>query len=651
MVLFKGITVPVQAEERFKQQYQVLEGINRIYRSALECRMEEELIQICLAVAEEVTGSTSALSGEVNAAGRLDHVYISSSGWAACALGVRAELGRLPTGLKMRGIYERVLLDGKPILTNDLASRPVSRGIPKGHPPIRAFLGVPLLEQGRTVGLLSVANRAGGYREADLSALEAVSESMVRVLQRWRADQRLTGDLAAMTRLHSISMRHDDRLDTLLEAILDAALAITGADKGFVQLCEPDTGALRLVAHRGFNRSGLDRFSAAYSSRSACGEAICQKERVIVADVAAGTDWCDSAVREAALAAGINAYQSTPLIGRSGRLVGLISTHWRAPCTPDGHLLRRVDLLARQAADLIEQKRSEEALQASRRRCRTLAAKFRLANRRKEKFLGTLSHEMRNPLASIMLCLSMLDRVTPGGEQHQRTREIMGRQAAQLSRLVDDLLDVTRIIRNKMVLHKGQVELNELVRRIVEDYQAQFQEKEVALSVELTPATLCVEADPARLFQVVGNLLHNAAKFTGGGGYTRVTLTRDEARQRAVLRVEDSGIGMSPETVSSLFQAFTPAGSSPECAGSGLGLGLALVKGLVEMHGGTVSAHSDGPGKGSLFTVYLPLVAAPRSAGTVEAGSNVPHRSRRVLVIEDSRDAAEALRSGVNQPR
>ncbi|HOL18314.1 MAG TPA: ATP-binding protein, partial [Bacillota bacterium] len=311
----------------------------------------------------------------------------------------------------------------------------------------------------------------------------------------------------------------------------------------------------------------------------------------------------------------------------------------------DENKLRLFDLLARQAADLLERKKSEEALRESEERYRALAEELHQINRYKDDFLGVLSHEIRNPLASIMLCLSLLNRAEPGGEQAQKAREIMERQAAQLSRLVDDLLDVTRINRNKIVLQKEQVELNALVLRTVEDYRAMFQEKGIYLHVRPAPQLLFVEADPARLSQVVGNLLHNAAKFTDKGGWVRVKVSKDILQQGAVICVTDSGIGMKKEMLPRLFQSFMQADASLH--GGGLGLGLALVKGLTELHGGKVSAYSDGPGKGSSFKIFLPLAGVQMLSTKDQESIQMKKaiRRRRILVIEDMEDVAEALRT------
>ncbi len=266
------------------------------------------------------------------------------------------------------------------------------------------------------------------------------------------------------------------------------------------------------------------------------------------------------------------------------------------------------------------------------------------ADRRKNEFLAVLSHELRNPLAPISNSLYVLERAAPGGEQANRARQIIGRQIEHLSNLVNDLLDVTRITRNKIQLQKEHLELNEVVRRAVEDNRSFFERAGVHLELSASPAALTVLADRTRIAQLVGNLLQNAAKFTPEGGTTRVSVEAET--DAAVIRVVDDGVGMSGETLAGLFQPFVQADHTLDRSKGGLGLGLALVKGLAELHDGSVSARSQGIGKGTEFVVRLPMEARlPASAAATVAP--LEKARRRVLIIEDNLDAAESLREAL----
>lgn len=270
--------------------------------------------------------------------------------------------------------------------------------------------------------------------------------------------------------------------------------------------------------------------------------------------------------------------------------------------------------------------------------------RLREADRRKDEFIAVLSHELRNPLAAISSSLVLLERSEPQSHRFLRAKSVIGRQIGQLSRLVDDLLDVTRINRNKIELHPERLELNGLVRRAVDDYRTEFDRTGVVLCFEPSPEAVWVDADPIRLAQVVGNLLQNSAKFCRTDDCTKVAVSSDAARRDAIIHVTDTGAGIAPELLGSLFQPFMQADTSLSRSKGGLGLGLALVKGLVELHQGEVSATSSGLGQGAEFSVRLPLASpAPLSAAPVAAVEQ-PKVRKRVLIVDDNVDAADSLK-------
>ncbi|MEW5853924.1 MAG: ATP-binding protein [Myxococcota bacterium] len=278
--------------------------------------------------------------------------------------------------------------------------------------------------------------------------------------------------------------------------------------------------------------------------------------------------------------------------------------------------------------DITERKQMEEAL--------------REANVRKDEFLGVLSHELRNPLAPLRNCAAILGRVSPGSEQATRARHVLERQLAHLTRLVDDLLDITRISRGKIQLRREQVEVGSLVQRVVEDHQAYFEQRGVQLELDAWPRPLWVDADPVRITQVLGNLLMNAAKFTDRGGLTRVTVKAQG--DQVDIEVRDNGAGIVPEVLGRLFEPFSQAERTLARSSGGLGLGLALAKGLVELHGGTISASSAGLGTGTAVAIRFPLLPAVTAPEAVVVPAPSGRAPLRVLVVEDNHDAAQTLR-------
>ncbi len=463
---FDDVTSRKRAEERTQRQNAILAGIARIFREALTCPTEEDLGRVCLGIAEQVTGSAFAFIGEVNPrTGRLDDLAVSDPGWDACRMDTSPCHGNtLRRGFEIHGLYGRVLRDGRGFFTNDPAAHPDSIGTPPGHPPLRAFLGVPLLHAGKTIGLVALANREGGYRVEDLDAAEALAAAVVQALLRKRAE--------------------------------------------------------------------------------------------------------------------------------------------------------------------------EEVRRAN--------AQLTAAARHKDEFLGMLSHELRNPLAPIRNAVYVLEHAEPRGEQARHACAVIRRQSEHLTRLVDDLLDVTRIARGKIELKRARLDLAALVRRAGEDHTALMRERGLELEIAVPREPVWTDGDATRLAQVVGNLLANSAKFTARGGRVWLALETLDGGSCEV-HVRDTGVGMEPELLTSAFEPFVQGERTLARTDGGLGLGLALVKGLAELHGGSVRAASAGPGLGCEVTVRLPIVAARAQAGRAASPRRRPRVSRRVLVVDDNEDAAISL--------
>jgi len=288
--------------------------------------------------------------------------------------------------------------------------------------------------------------------------------------------------------------------------------------------------------------------------------------------------------------------------------------------------------------DITERKQAEQAL--------------READRRKDEFLATLAHELRNPLAPICNSLHILRLAGADAAAHEPVVEMMERQVGHMVRLVDDLLEVSRITRGKIELRKERVELAAVIRSAVEASQPVIDAGNHQLAISLSPEAITLEADPVRLAQVFANLLNNAAKYTDRGGQIRLSARALNGKSRPPTEVEisvrDTGIGIESEMLPRVFEMFTQVGRSRRQAQPGLGIGLTLVRNLVELHGGTVEAHSAGLGKGSEFIVRLPVVAVQQPAKTPSPAapampSDVSVVPRRVLVVDDNRDAAESL--------
>jgi signal transduction histidine kinase/ActR/RegA family two-component response regulator len=361
------------------------------------------------------------------------------------------------------------------------------------------------------------------------------------------------------------------------------------------------------------------------------------RQREVVRDILEGDLMTGGRYLDDYRKVGIGAVATTPLLSRTGALLGLFSAYWLTARDLTPFEARILDIIARQAADLVE-------LQKSRQEAFDLVEKLRRADENRTAFLAALSHELRNPLAAITMGNSLLRTLPPTSAEALLAREIIERQTAQLSHLVDDLLDITQITHNRLVLHKQRVELNRIVSAAVADSQAGAAARAVTVQARLHSSPLYAEVDPERLTQILDNLLNNALKFTPALGMVTARVAADAAEGEAVISVCDTGIGIEPTIAPYLFEPFMQADGPLDRGNGGLGLGLALVKGIVELHGGSVSAASEGRGKGAEFTIRLPL-AAIENAQPEQDPRAVAKQARplRILVIEDNADFAAIL--------
>lgn len=270
--------------------------------------------------------------------------------------------------------------------------------------------------------------------------------------------------------------------------------------------------------------------------------------------------------------------------------------------------------------------------------------KLREADRRKDQFVMMLAHELRNPLAPIRNGLQLLLASKSDGQVVEQARAMMARQVAHMARIIEDLLDVSRLMRGRVELRPERLDLGRLARTVLEDERTAFDKAGVSLDADLPELPVWVEGDPTRLTQVLDNLLQNAVKFTGRGGTVAVGVRADPDTRQAVLTVRDTGVGIEPGLLPHLFETFTQADRSLDRSKGGLGLGLSLVKGLVELHRGTVEARSEGPGRGAEFVVRLPSQPEPAAITRMPEAPKRSGTRLRILVVEDNRDAADSLK-------
>lgn len=499
----------------------------------------------------------------------------------------------------------------------------------------------PILgRDGRTIGAVVLVAPMGRTATPWEERLTSIAASIATVLfERDRAQQalernqeRLADEAGALVRLHAASRRlwSARSVSEGLEEMLDAVITLLSADMGNFQMMDPVRRRLMMAAHRGFNSGYLDLFAEVKGDEtSACARVLRSGERVIIEDVE--TDELYAPYRPMAREIGYRTVVATPLVGRDGTTLGVLSAHFREPRSFDEQELRRLDLFIRQAVDFVERVAVETRL--------------RDADRRKNEFLATLAHELRNPLAPMRSAIGLL-RLSDAPDARERALDIMDRQVGQMVRLIDDLMDVGRITRDKLELRKEPVELATVLRHVVESAVPMLHGARQVLDVAISDAPMPLLADPARLAQVFGNLLTNASKYSAEG--RRIGIEAVRQGEEVVVRVRDEGTGIAPDKLEAVFDMFTQVEPAARRSHGGLGIGLTLARRLAALHGGTLTASSPGRGQGSTFEVRLPVAAAEPEAAPRGPTRHLPS-SRRVLVVDDNRDAAMTLAALLQQ--
>jgi len=478
--------------------------------------------------------------------------------------------------------------------------------------------------RGKVIGASKIARDISERKRAERELLES--------------RRRLASEAAALGRLSEASTRlwQCRNLASGLDEVLRTVKELTGAVKGNVQLVNSSRNTLSIVAYEGFDANFLATFehTSVDDRRAACGRALADGRSVVIEDVFTDTDYAP--FHEVARAAGYRAVISVPLFAADGSKLGAISVHFPSPHRPTEAEMRRLQLYCRQASDFIQRIRLEHTLHQ-----REEALKE--ADSRKNEFIALLAHELRNPIAPIRYALAMARKPGISAEQRSRAEDIIDRQATHMSRLLDDLLDISRITRGSLELRKVPITLDSAIATAVEAAQPFMDAKHHSFRIALPDHALRLEADPVRLAQILSNLLINAAKFTPEGG--RIELEATNGDSGIVVRIRDNGIGIGPDVMPKLFTLFAQSQPALDRAANGLGVGLALVRGLVHLHGGSVEARSEGPGRGSEFVVRLPVGdSAAEEKDEIESRTeaDLPQTRLRILVVDDNRDAADS---------
>ncbi len=477
----------------------------------------------------------------------------------------------------------------------------------------------------------------------DVSALKK-AEAALRT-----SEQRLANELDVLRRLHqlTLSVATASAMGDALERILDAAIELHGAHSGDLRLFSPDKQQLRIVAQRGFDAESLEQVTeVASEAPSASIRALQTRQVCRIENIHSDPSYATQ--RLAALQGSFRAVQSMPLLGRGGPPLGVLSVYFLEPHIFTERDKQIADLLAQPAAALIESRAQQDSLAAlnkvlqersaeleeSQKRLSVQTEELVAQDRNRDDFLSALGHELRNPLAAINNSLAVM---TAGDDRSRRALAIFERQVKNLTRLVNDLLDSTRVKHGRLRLEYQPVDLGQSVTGALETVRALALAKHIALEFSPPPAPIIVDADPDRLAQILDNILRNAVTYTDDGSVA-LTLTSSDGFARVTVR--DTGVGIDPRDATELFKPYEQRDHGGRS--KGLGLGLTLAKAMVEGHGGKIGFESDGVGKGSTFWFTLPLAKRVPNAKRKVAGP--PATRRRILVVDDNRDVAESTK-------
>jgi PAS domain S-box-containing protein len=528
------------------------------------------------------------------------------------------------TRLPAENPVHKVLESGKTIaLANHTAlisKHGAERAIEDSAAPIRD-------SQGNICGAVMVFHDVGKRREAEKALREET-----RMLELLNA----TG----------MSLAAQLDLQTLVQTMTDSATQLSGAAFGafFYNVSDQDGKSFLLYTLSGAPREAFERFGRPRNTpvfdATFRGEGVVRCAD-ITQDPRYGTMLPHRGMPKGHLP--VRSYLAVPVISRSGEVLGgLLLGHPQSDVFT-ARSERLVLGISAQAAIAIDNARLYEAAQQEILRRERAEAALQETDRRKDEFLATLAHELRNPLAPIRQAARISKTPAATEAQKRWSHDVIERQVHHMALLLEDLLDISRVTRGTLELRTEMTELAAVIEAAVETARPSIDSKRHVLSIEMPPEAVHLAADPLRLAQVISNLLTNAAKYTDPGGRIRLHAVRDA--EAVTISVSDNGIGIPADAIQGVFAMFSQVKSAQDRSDGGLGIGLALAKGLVDLHGGSITARSAGTGRGSEFVVRLPMrvIGAARAPKTIDTSSATAGRRRRLLIADDNEDAAESL--------
>ncbi|RZA35577.1 MAG: GAF domain-containing protein [Lysobacteraceae bacterium] len=634
-------------------------------RHAFHLKLSETLRGLTDAV--HVMEAASSLAGDYLGVGRAGYGEIDAAGrtvsvdrdWTDGSIGSLAGQSRELDSFGPAIIEQ--LRGGRTLRLDDIALDGRAAPYAAGYASIgaRAMVIVPLIEDGRLAAIFYLhAQGPRHWSDQEVALAEDVARHTREVVRRARVEESLRDEKRVLEMVNRTgqALASTLDLDTLLQAITDAATELAGARFGaFFYSAQDEHGErLQLFTLSGASRDAMERLGMPRST-DILGPTFNGESPVRSDDIMRDPRYAAS--RPGGMPLGhleVRSYLAVPVISRSGDVLGGLLFGHPEPGMFTERTERIVAGVAAQAAIAMDNARLYEVAQKSAQERDALLQSERAArvqaerlSHTKDEFLAMLAHELRNPLAPISSSASLLSMQFKDEPRIRQTSTIISRQVRHMSRLIDDLLDVSRVTRGLVKLKLGVVDFRDIVTGALDQARPLIEEKGHAVELALPPAPVYVRGDQTRLVQSVANVLNNAAKYTQKGGRIHLALAPAGLDGRMRLTVSDNGSGMPPELLPNVFDLFTQGARTLARSQGGLGLGLTLVKRLVELHEGEVSAHSEGIGMGSRFTLALPCADAAPDAGSAGAAAQEDgarlDRPLRLVLVDDNADAADSL--------
>jgi len=599
-----------KADEKIRYQNAVLETINQILHNTLTSETEEQLGIACLTALEGLTQSKLGFIGEIGQDGLLHDLAISNPGWELCAMYDKSGHRRPPGDFRIHGLYGRVLLDGKSLLSNDPSSHPDSIGIPHGHPALTGFLGVPLFQDGKTIGMVGLGNREGGYTLEHQHTVEAIAPAMVEALMRKRAETALSRSQSGFKLLSETSSQllASENPQAIVEGLCRQVMRHLDCHVFFNFLVDETIGKLHLNACAGIPEEEARRIEWLDYGVAVCGCVAREGQRIVAEDIFNTPDIRTELVKSY----GIQAYACHPLEVQ-GKIIGTLSFGTKTRTSFPAETLALMKTVADQVATAMEKLRLIEELRNSRdelelrvrertAELNSYMAKLQQSNQALQDFASVAAHDLKEPLRKVNSFGVMLRQKyqDPLGQTGNDYLDRMLNATDRMQSLLAGLLDYSRVATASEPFE--EVDLSDLVGEVLSDLEVRIVKTGGEVHVGTLPV---VSADPTQMRQLFQNLIGNALKFHKPDGKPIVqvrSVSNTDAECRIV--VEDNGIGFEEQYLEKIFAPFQKLHGRREFEGTGLG--LAICRKIVERHGGSITAGST-PGVGSKFVVTLPV--------------------------------------------